>query len=176
MTAMRLSLVIALLLGCSASGDDAGARRTPAPPPPEESPLPTDLSIPVTIDGLEASPLTTARLAALPPDFVDRERRAWKMVRLIEGLAAGAEITAVSREGIAVTMRQPGRASDPQPVLFVTRRGEAVATQVDPAQPFPEFHGQGGRLRRPGDSTPRVSPVVRLEVTRPPAASGSPGR
>jgi hypothetical protein len=61
-------------------------------------------------------------------------------------------------------MQRPATADEPQPVLFFTRRGEVVATQVRPEDPFPQFHGQGGRLRRPGDTTPRISPVVALRV------------
>ena len=71
---------------------------------------------------------------------------------------------AVGREGVAVAMARPATLEEPQPVLFFTRRGEVVATQVRPENPFPEFHGQGGRLRRPGDLTPRVSPVVKLRI------------
>jgi hypothetical protein len=39
-----------------------------------------------------------------------------------------------------------------------------VVTVVLPENPFPDYHRQGGRLRRPGDLTPRISPVSRLRV------------
>jgi hypothetical protein len=158
--------VLALLAACSNAGDEQSrARRSPSPPPPPGiAELPAGLDIPVLIDGIAAPPLTASSLAAIPPDFEDQERRAWKLARLIPQLTVGATVDAVSREGVAVAMRRPSTDAALQPVLFVTRRGEVVATLVDPARPFPEFHGQGGRLRRPGDTTPRVSPVVRLEV------------
>jgi hypothetical protein len=50
-------------------------------------------------------------------------------------------------------------------VLFLTRRGEVMVAAVDPKDPFPRYHGQGGRLRRGGDPMPRVAPVARLAVT-----------
>jgi len=52
-----------------------------------------------------------------------------------------------------------------EPVLFLTRRGEVIVSALDPKQPFPRYHGQGGRLHRAGDSLPRVAPVARLAIT-----------
>jgi len=52
-------------------------------------------------------------------------------------------------------------------VLFLTRRGEVIVSMIDPKDPFPRYHGQGGRLQRAGDSWPRVVRVQRLEITRP---------
>jgi hypothetical protein len=166
---MRLArgvLCALVLLGCSrADEEQASARRSPASPPPPAAELPADIAIPVTVDGAEAPPVTTAMLGRLPPDFADEERRAWRLERLVPGFKGGASIDAVSREGVAITMKVPGAPDALQPVLFITRRGDRVATLVDPAEPFPEFHGQGGRLRRPpGDTTPRVWPVVRFDV------------
>ena len=50
-------------------------------------------------------------------------------------------------------------------MLFLTRRGEVIVSTIDPKDPFPRFHGQGGRLHRAGDSYPQVRPVARLEIT-----------
>ena len=44
------------------------------------------------------------------------------------------------------------------------RRVGIQAQMVDPAQPLPGYHGQGVRLRRPGDPLPRIMPVVRVRV------------
>lgn len=173
---MRLArglCLLVLLAACSrADEEQAGARRSPSLPPPPTAELPAGIDIPVTLDGAPAEALTTARLAALPPDFADADRRAWRLTRVLPGFAAGATVDAISREDVAVAMKAPSSEADLQPVLFVTRRGDVVATLLDPADPFPDFHGQGGRLRRPGDTTPRVSPVVRLQVRRavPPPA------
>jgi len=54
-----------------------------------------------------------------------------------------------------------------EPVLFLTRRGEVNVEAVDPKDPFPHYHGKGGRLHRVGDSLPHVEKVVRLEITHP---------
>lgn len=166
---MRLArglCLLVLLAACSRADEEhAGARRSPSLPPPPTVSLPA-IDIPVTIDGAPAEPLTTAKLAALPPDFADTDRRAWRLTRVLPGFTRGAAVDAVSREDVAVTMKAPATEQDLQPVVFVTRRGDVVATLLDPADPFPDFHGQGGRLRRPGDTTPRVSPVVRLDVRR----------
>ena len=86
------------------------------------------------------------------------------MGRILPSFTGSAVLEAVGRDGVSITMQRPATLDDPQPVLFFTRRGEVVATQVRPEDPFPQFHGQGGRLRRPGDLTPRISPVVKLRV------------
>jgi hypothetical protein len=166
---LGLAVAIGLALGCSrADEEQAATKRAPSLPPPPGPGTPAMADIPVTVDGAPAEPITAARLAAVAPDFSDDERRAWRLDRLIPGFVAGKVALATSREGAAVALSWPATASDRQPVLFVTRRGEVVATLVDPAQPFPEFHGEGGRRRRPGDPTPRVSPVVRLDVRAAP--------
>jgi hypothetical protein len=56
--------------------------------------------------------------------------------------------------------------TDAQPALMLNRRGDLVATMLAPNAPFPPFHGAGGRLGRPGDTTPHVPGVVRIVVTR----------
>ena len=100
-------------------------------------------------------------------DPVDREilARMRSPVALIPELDHdGASVEARGNQGVTVRMDMPPGKSGPQPVLFLTRRGEVVATLVDPAEPFPGYHGQGGRLRRPGDTMPHVSPVLELAV------------
>jgi hypothetical protein len=51
-------------------------------------------------------------------------------------------------------------------VIMVSRRGDVIAQIVDEKQPFPTFHGQGGRLGRPpGEPLPRVPRVSKLRIT-----------
>ena len=50
-------------------------------------------------------------------------------------------------------------------VAEVVREAYPDPTALDPKDPFPKFHGQGGRLHRAGDSMPRVSPVAKLAIT-----------
>lgn len=169
MRTAALLLVIALA-ACSRASDESEAKRSPAPPPPPRVEIPTDLSIAVTVDGAAAAPITRARLAAIPPDYADEERRAWRLTRVIPELdRAGATVEARG-EGVAIRVARPATEAEPQPVLFFTRRGEVVVAVVDPADPFPRYHGQGGQLRRPGDPLPRLSPVTQLaiETTTPP--------
>lgn len=164
--------MLALLLfslACSKAGEEQeGTKRAPIPPPPQEpAELPAELSIAVEVDGAPAEPVTQKTLAAHPPDFADEERRAWRLSRILPAYVTGASVEAVGRDGVSMTMTRPATLEEPQPVLFVTRRGDIVATLLDPDNPFPDFHGQGGRLRRPGDLTTRVTPIVKLRVHSP---------
>ena len=162
----RAALVLLLGLACSKAGEEQqGTKRAPIPPPVEQgTALPVGLSIPVEVDGAAAPPVTTATLSAQTPDFADDERRAWRLSAILPAYVAGATVEAVGRDGVSMAMPRPATLEEPQPVLFVTRRGDVVAMVVDPNDPFPDFHGQGGRLRRPGDLTTRVTPIVKLRV------------
>lgn len=157
-------MAVSLLAACSRAGDEEAARRAPIAPPPQAIEIPPGLSIPVEVAGEPAPAITRDTLSAVDPDFADEERRAWRIARILPAFTPGAVLEAVGRDGVSITMKRPQTDDEPQPVLFFTRRGEVVATQVRPEDPFPKFHGQGGRLRRPGDLTPRVSPVVMLRV------------
>lgn len=153
---------------CSKAGEESGSKRSPIAPPPSSVDVPAELRIPVTVDGRDAGAITGADLAAAPPDFADDDRRAWRLARLLgDELGPGAVIEAVGDDGVGITMRVPADDAAPQPVLFLTRRGELVASVVRPDDPFPDYHGQGGRLRRPGDPLPRLTePVTELVVHR----------
>ena len=70
-------------------------------------------------------------------------------------------------------MRLPANGESQVPVLMISRRGDVIAELVDPKEPFPEFHGQGGRLGRPPEPSPRVSSVERVRVFRPSSGTGS---
>jgi hypothetical protein len=151
---------------CSRASDEGGAKRTPEPPPPAHVELPADLRIPLEIDGEAAPPIDAAQLRALAPDFADDDHRAWKLTRLLgEPFARpGAVVEAEGESGVAITMRPPAGPAEPQPVLTLTRRGELAAALVKADDPFPDYHGRGGRLRRPGDPLPRIFPVTRLSI------------
>jgi hypothetical protein len=160
-----LALATIAILGCSKPGDEEVAKRTPIPPPPAELRVPADLHVDVTVDGAAAAPITATALGQVHPDFSDDEHRAWKLSTLVPAFARdGAVIEARGQGGIALELDRPASPSAPQPVLFLTRRGGVAVTVLDPANPFPGFHGQGGRLRRQGAETPRIEPVVALAV------------
>src|SRR5678815_3681731 len=160
---MAAWLAIALALcACSRASDEGEAKKWQSAPPPKEVDIPAGLSIPVQIDGTDQPPITSDVLRGAKPDFTDAEHRAWRMATLVPA-AAHATIEAWSPGGVAVKFAPT---EGMEPVLFLTRRGELIAAAVDPKDPFPRYHGQGSRLRRPGDTMPRVSPVTKLAITR----------
>jgi hypothetical protein len=162
-------LVVVAIAGavpaCSRASEEQKAKRTPALPPPQEVDIPATLSIAVTVDGAAAPAITAERLRGETPDFTSPEHRAWRLTRLVPALdQPGAAIEARGPTGVSVRLDRPADAAAMQPVLFLTRRGDVVVALVDPVDPFPDYHGQGGRLRRPGDPLPRLSPVTSLAV------------
>jgi hypothetical protein len=165
MQAARWFVVLALLGGCSRASDEGEAKQWAASPPGKDIAIPASLSIAVTIDGAPRPAITGDRLRGIHPDFADDERKAWRVSTLLpEAGRAGSVVEASSSGGISVKLSQP-TADGLEPVLFLTRRGEIIVAALDPKDPFPRYHGQGGRLRRAGDPTPRVSAVARIAVS-----------
>jgi hypothetical protein len=172
---MRVSWRVLLLLalaGCQGVGEDARAKRMPRPPPLPEIRVPDGLNIAVTIGSTAAPSIDAARLRSTPSDFSDAERRAWKLPTLLgrETSAPGTQFAVTGAPTAALLLTEPATATEPQPGLMLNRRGDLVATMIAPNAPFPSFHGEGGRLGRPGDTTPHVPGVVRIVVTPPPRA------
>jgi hypothetical protein len=163
---MVCRLLIALaLVACSRASDEGSAKKWQESPPPKEITVPAGLSIAVQVDGADKPPITTAVLVATKPDFSDEDHRAWKVPTLVaEAAPAGSTVEAAAPSGVAVKFAHP-TADGLEPVLFLTRRGEVIVAALDPKDPFPKYHGQGSRLRRPGDSSPRVAPVTKLAIT-----------
>lgn len=161
-------IVLALaLIACSKAGEESRTKRSPAAPPPANVEIPTDLAIRVAVDGVAQAPIDAAALRDRPADFADDERRAWRLTTLIPAFdEPGRTIEAVGSSGMTLKLDRPATPTAMTPVLFLTRRGDVVVAVVDPAQPFPDYHGQGGRLRRPGDAQPHLSPVTALIVGR----------
>jgi hypothetical protein len=162
-----LGVGLTLVAACSKAGDESQARRAPIPPPPIEVKVPADLRITVQVDGVDAPAITAAALGGLAPDYSDHDHHAWRLTRLVPAFDRDGEvIEARGAQGVALKLERPASDQAPQPVLFLTRRGDVAVTVIDPANPFPEFHGQGGRLKRQGDPMPRIQPVVALAVSR----------
>ena len=140
----------------------------PQRPPPQEVKVPDSVHIEVVAKPALPA-IDAAKLRATPPDFSDAERRAWKLSTLVGSTAspAGTQFAVSGAPPAALLLTQPVTASEPQPALMLNRRGDLVATVIMPAAPFPSFHGEGGRLARPGDATPHVGGVVRIVVTPP---------
>lgn len=164
---MRIAIVslAVALVACSRASDESRSKRSPTPPPPPTVVIPSGLRIPVSIDGVPSAPIDAARLEHLAPDFADEERRAWRLTTLVPAFdQPGRAIEADGTPGMSIRLDRTEASAPLVPVLFLTRRGDVVVTVLDPAEPFPQFHGQGGRLRRPGDTQPHVSPVTALRV------------
>jgi hypothetical protein len=162
---MLRRLVIAFaLVACSRASEEGEAKKWQEAPPPKEVSVPTGLSIAVSVDGAEKPPITSALLEGTKPDFVDPEHRAWRVATLVREAAPGTVVEAASPNGVAVKFAQP-TPDGLEPVLFLTRRGEVIVAALDPKDPFPKYHGQGSRLKRPGDTMPRVAPATKLAVT-----------
>lgn len=156
---------LCLGLGCSRASDEGEAKQWATPPPAKDIPIPASLHIVITVDGVARPAITSKALAGTRPDFADDERKAWLVPTLVpEARPAGSAIEAVSGTGVSVTFTHP-TADGLEPVLFLTRRGDVIVSALDPKDPFPRYHGQGGRLRRAGDPMPRVSAVARIQIT-----------
>lgn len=162
-------LLVALALAsaaCSRASDEAETKQWADKAPPKDMPPPADLSIAIKVDGAEKGAITAQTLKTAKPDFADAERSAWLITTLVpDAGGAGTVIEAVSPAGVSLKFDRPA-ATGLEPVLYLTRRGEVIVSVVDPKDPFPRFHGQGGRLHRAGDSLPHVGPVARLEITK----------
>jgi hypothetical protein len=162
---LAVAIACAAFAACAKASDEQKGKRTPLTPPKAEVAIPPTLSIPVTVDGLAAPPITAERLGATKADFIEPERQAWKLTTLLPELdRPGGSVEAHGPSGISMRLERPATPTALVPILFLTRRGDVVVSVVDPADPFPDYHGQGGMLRRPGDALPRLSPVGSLAV------------
>jgi len=158
--------LVAACCACSRASQEGEAKQWATPPPGKDIAIPANLLIAVTLDGVALPEITGDRLRQTRPDFADDEHKAWLIPTLVpEARPAGSSIEAMSGTGVSVKFAHP-TAEGLEPVLFLTRRGDVIVSALDPKEPFPRYHGQGGRLRRAGDPMPRVSPVARLAITR----------
>jgi hypothetical protein len=158
-------VVLCLMSGCSRASDEGQAKQWSTPPPAKDIPIPANLQIPVAVDGVARTILTGDTLRGIKPDFADEEHKAWRITALVpEARPPSAVVEAVSSTGMSVKFARPN-ADGLEPVLFLTRRGDMIIAALDPKDPFPRYHGQGGRLRRAGDPMPRLSMVSRIEIS-----------
>jgi hypothetical protein len=164
-------VAVGLTCACSKPSDTTDAKRSPKPPPSASVTVPAGLHVEVEVDGMPAPPIDAARLSATKPDFSDDEHRAWRLATLVgpPGSRPGVVINALGDKGVGLEMHPTAGPDDPVPVLSLNRRGDVVVELVTPDDPFPNFHGKGGRLNRPGDSLPRVANPTRLRVYLPKA-------
>jgi hypothetical protein len=163
---MHWFVAVVAVAACAKARDESEAKQWQTQPPPKEVTIPAGLSIDVTVNGAAKSTITAATLREAKPDFSDEERKAWLIPTLVPDAApTGTTVEAVAPGGFSVKFAHP-TADGLEPVLFLTRRGEVIVAALDPKDPFPRWHTQGGRVKRPGDTMPRVMPVSRLDIIR----------
>jgi hypothetical protein len=163
---MRRGLVVLIAFAaCSKPSEQGEAKQWPKEEPPADVRIPAQLAIDVVIDGERRSPITGELLRQTKPDFADAERKAWRIATLVGGALPAGSVEAESSSGISIKFKHPTPEGF-EPVLYLTRRGEVIVAALDPKEPFPRFHGQGGRLARKGDPLPHVSQVAKLEIKR----------
>jgi hypothetical protein len=162
---MKKLLILVLVLGCKQASEGNDTRNMPKLPPPPNVAPPAALKIAVEIDGKDAPAIDAAKLASVKPDFEDAERKAWRFSSLL-GPAAEREGVSIAVSGdkdVTVVLKPSKSPKDPVPVLAVTRRGGIVAAVIEKDDPFPNYHGQGRRMARPGDPLPRVAGITRIK-------------
>lgn len=165
--AARLAFVVISLAACD-TGDPNEARRMPNPPPPEASAAFAQIGeIEVVMDGVAQPKLDAAKLEATAPDFVSEDRRAWKFTTLLGPAAngVGSKLAVTGEKGLVLELPRADEPASPIPVLVVSRRGDVMAAMVTEQDPFPPYHGRGGRLGRQGDPLPRIAGVTKIELT-----------
>jgi hypothetical protein len=157
-----VTLALAFAVGACSKSESNEGKLLPQLAPPQAPLLPASLVIEVVVDGQPHAPVTQATLAHVTPDWSDTRRRAWSLARLV-GIDATPNTTFAVTGTRGITVEFP---SDQRlvPALLLSRRGTVVAELLDPAEPFPAFHGAGGRLGRSPEPTPRMPGVMKIEV------------
>jgi hypothetical protein len=154
---LREGLVAAVLLVLAACGGRDGTSWK----------LADDLHLPVQVDGKPTAPIDARRLERLAPDFRDEERLAWRLSRFF-GDAYGAKdatVTVRTKAGVSVSFEDPSALPEGRVlVLSANRKGEIVVAEVDPAVPFPAYHGRGGGRGRNEGGGQRVREVVAVDL------------
>jgi hypothetical protein len=156
-------LVLAIAVACD-TGEVNESRRMPKLPPVVSSAV-IVAPIPVAVEGGTDLVVDGALLERIPPDYSSEDRRAWRFSSLFGGVVGPGTVVAVTGER-GIVLELPSPTPEAEPVLVVSRRGEVIAAVIEPGDPFPQYHGRGGRLGRRGDPLPRVDGVTRIAVKR----------
>jgi hypothetical protein len=153
--------LVPLLLALACTHPEQTAKRAPA----------ANLKIHVEIDGQPLPTINAARLSGTP-DLEDEHRQAWKLARIVPELAGARQLVVEhsDRQRVVLPLDGDDRAAA-NIALVLNRKGEVVLAELNPADPFPAFHGRGGnRGRAPGEKRIRDLEWLRLR-SRPSARS-----
>ena len=150
--------------GCDRDAPNRG-RQMPRLAPAPATRVPESLHIEVRRSGKRRALIDAAALRGKKADFVADDRHAWRLRSLLGFDDTEALRFAITnRQGVSVSLHDPGKGGKPVAVMMLTRRSEVVMTMVDPQEPFPPYHGWGGRLGRSNTPYPRITEVQRIEV------------
>ena len=147
-----LHLAGCLLVALAAcGGEQKPEAAASAKAPAQASEIPAGIQIEVEIDGEPASPIDSALLRRVEPDFRTGARRSWKIERLVGPAAARPKnvLEVENAEGVT-TAFPPGATRMWEPVLSLNRRGDllvALRAREDPPE-TPLRTGLGSRRTR----------------------------
>jgi hypothetical protein len=163
LVAVALLIVpLAACRSCACQGEPAGATR-----------LANEMRIPVEIDGTPALVIDRELLDRVTPDFVEADRKAWRLQTLLgpKRLGPQATIEVDDSQGARVVLARPEDLSaGREPLLTVNREGDLrmALGRTDDEEVFAAFHGRGGNRARGGEPG-RVREVRHVWIrTNPP--------
>lgn len=155
-------LLLFFALGCKKPSESVETKPLPKPEP-TATPAPAKGTIALQNHGKGHRLLDGTQLSTMKPDYEDEEHRAFKLERFFPDAGAD-EYSVTGEKGVRVVLPVPHKPEDPIPVLAINRKGDVVASMLSGSAPFPEYHGKGGRLSRPGDPLPHLVGVTRVNA------------
>jgi hypothetical protein len=116
--------------------------------PPIPIPLGDSMRIPVEIDGAPAVTIDRHLLDITAPDYVDAERKAWRLQTLLGSSKVGSQATIEvdDAQGQRVVLAGPAElGAGRDPIVTVNRQGDLrmALGRADDEDVFAAFHGRG---------------------------------
>jgi hypothetical protein len=105
---LQLAVLAAIFAGaCSKASTEGEAKQWPKTEPAKDVPIPPSLTIAVTVDGAAKGPITAETLRGAKPDFIDEERKAWRIATLVADAGPAGFVEASSPAGVTVKFPHP---------------------------------------------------------------------